>query len=66
IDADIHSDVNEISEVDLMLYAVDHKAFKLIEDSEFLNKLNNKKSIIVDLKNRFKQYQNANKVYWSL
>lgn len=66
IDADIHSDVNEISEVDLMLYAVDHKEFKLIEDSEFLNKLNDKKAIIVDLKNRFKQYQNANKVYWSL
>ncbi|WP_436938449.1 nucleotide sugar dehydrogenase [Staphylococcus xylosus] len=66
IDADIYSDINEISEVDLMLYAVDHKEFKNMEDKEFLNKLNNKKAVIVDLKNRFKQYQNDNKIYWSL
>lgn len=66
INADIYSDINEINEVDLMLYAVDHKAFKCMEDNEFLNKLNSEKAIIVDLKNRFKQYQDSNKVYWSL
>lgn len=66
VEADVYSDMNEISEVDLMLYAVDHKQFRLIDDNEFLNKLNSEKSVIVDLKNRFKQYQDFNKVYWSL
>ena len=66
IQADLYSDINKIKEVDLMLYAVNHEEFKNIEDKEFLKKLNEEKAIIIDLKNRFKQYQDSNKIYWSL
>ncbi|WP_432717512.1 nucleotide sugar dehydrogenase [Staphylococcus equorum] len=66
IQADFYSDINKIKEVDLMLYAVNHDEFKNIDDKEFLEKLNKEKAIIIDLKNRFKQYQDSNKIYWSL
>lgn len=66
IQADLYSDINKIKEVDLMLYAVNHDEFKNIDDKEFLEKLNKEKAIIIDLKNRFKQYQDSNKIYWSL
>lgn len=67
IDAQLVKETNEIkSDITLMLYAVDHKEFKKIKDQEFLNKLDSQKSIIVDLKNRFKKYESDKIIYWAL
>ncbi|WP_105993033.1 nucleotide sugar dehydrogenase [Staphylococcus simulans] len=66
IEADI-VDINDFTEsVDLLLYAVNHDAFKKLDDKKFLSLLKNDSSIIIDLKNRFKKYGNENITYWSV
>lgn len=66
IEADI-VDMEDFKEsVDVLLYAVNHDVFKNIEDTSFLELLKKDSSIIVDLKNRFKKYENDNVTYWSI
>lgn len=57
-------DINE--PIDVLLYAVDHKEFKEIKDSEFINLLDKDNAIIIDLKNRFKEYESNVVKYWSI
>ncbi|MBO1214461.1 nucleotide sugar dehydrogenase [Staphylococcus nepalensis] len=52
--------------IDVLLYAVNHKEFRETEDAKFINLLNNDRAIIVDLKNRFKQYESDVIKYWSI
>lgn len=66
IEAD-NVDMEDFKEsVDVLLYAVNHDVFKNIEDTSFLELLKKDSSIIVDLKNRFKKYENDNVTYWSI
>lgn len=51
--------------IDVMIYALDHQAFRDKKDEDFIKLLGNK-SIIIDLKNRFKNYESSNISYWSL
>lgn len=52
--------------VDVLLYAVNHDEFKKISDEKFLSILDENKSTIIDLKDRFKQYESDVIDYWSL
>ncbi|QQJ53317.1 nucleotide sugar dehydrogenase [Staphylococcus pseudintermedius] len=52
-------------DVDVMIYAVDHKYFKQIEDKKYIDLLASE-AIIFDLKNRFKNYETNRISYWSL
>lgn len=67
---EIEADIVEMDDykenVDVLLYAVNHDVFKNIEDTRFLELLKKDSSIIVDLKNRFKKYENDNVTYWSI
>lgn len=68
---EIEADIIEFSDlkqpVDMILYAVDHTDFKKLDDKYFLSLLNNESGIIIDLKNRFKKYENkSNITYWSI
>ncbi|WP_342610534.1 nucleotide sugar dehydrogenase [Staphylococcus hsinchuensis] len=66
IDGVITSEFKSDKPIDVLIYAVNHKAFKDIEDETFINSLNQDSAIIVDLKNRFKQYASDKRKYWSL
>lgn len=67
IKASYTSSIDSIDfKIDVMVYSVDHKQFKELEDQKFLELLNDKHSIIVDLKNRFKTYESNQISYWSL
>lgn len=67
IKATYTSTIDEVGrDIDVLVYSVNHKQFKEINDDKFLKLLNEKHSIIVDLKNRFKQYENSEVSYWSL
>lgn len=67
IKASYTSSIDSIDfKIDVMVYSVDHKQFKDLEDQKFLELLNDKHSIIVDLKNRFKTYESNQISYWSL
>lgn len=67
IKATYTSNIEEIGrDIDVLVYSVNHKQFKEINDDKFLKLLNEKHAIIVDLKNRFKQYENSKVSYWSL
>ncbi|HDI6749088.1 TPA: nucleotide sugar dehydrogenase [Staphylococcus aureus] len=66
IKATYASDISSInSNIDVLVYSVNHKQFKELEDQKFLNLLNEKHAIIVDLKNRFKNYESNKISYWS-
>ncbi|PTU84619.1 nucleotide sugar dehydrogenase [Staphylococcus pasteuri] len=66
IKATYTSDISSInSNIDVLVYSVNHKQFKELEDQKFLNLLNEKHAIIVDLKNRFKNYESNKISYWS-
>lgn len=66
IDADIVN-IDDIDDsIDVLIYALNHKEFQNHEDKIYLNKLNKDSSIIIDFKNRFKQYENKSIKYWSL
>ncbi|MCG1265161.1 nucleotide sugar dehydrogenase [Staphylococcus epidermidis] len=66
IKATYASDISSInSNIDVLVYSVNHKQFKELEDQKFLNLLNEKQAIIVDLKNRFKNYESNKISYWS-
>ena len=59
--------MNDIDEpIDVLLYAVDHSEFRNVDDNTFISKLNKEKSVIVDLKNRFKNLNQEGLRYWSL
>lgn len=67
IKATYTSNIEEVGrDIDVLVYSVNHKQFKEINDNKFLKLLNEKHAIIVDLKNRFKQYENSKVSYWSL
>ena len=67
IKATYTSNIEEVGrDIDVLVYSVNHKQFKEINDDKFLKLLNEKHAIIVDLKNRFKQYENSKVSYWSL
>ncbi|QHW35958.1 nucleotide sugar dehydrogenase [Staphylococcus ursi] len=53
------------SDIDVMIYAVDHDYFKKMEDKRFIDLLASE-AIIFDLKNRFKKYETNRISYWSL
>lgn len=67
---DLKADIVELEgitqSIDVLLYAVNHSEFKNMEDRKFIDLLNDKSSIIIDLKNRFKQYESENIKYWSI
>ena len=66
IKATYTSDISSInSNIDVLVYSVNHKQFKELEDQKFLDLLNEKHAIIVDLKNRFKNYESNKISYWS-
>ncbi|MVG44376.1 nucleotide sugar dehydrogenase, partial [Staphylococcus aureus] len=66
IKATYASDISSInSNIDVLVHSVNHKQFKELEDQKFLNLLNEKHAIIVDLKNRFKNYESNKISYWS-
>ncbi|PNZ24944.1 nucleotide sugar dehydrogenase [Staphylococcus petrasii] len=67
IKATYTSDINDIdSKIDVLVYSVNHKQFKELDDRKFLDLLNKDHSVIVDLKNRFKNYESNTISYWSL
>src|SRR5699024_1307544 len=66
IDADIVNLDDIDDSIDVLIYDLDHKEFQNHEDKIYLNKLNKDSSIIIDFKNRFKQYENESIKYWSL
>lgn len=66
IQANFIKDFDEIENTfDGLIYAIDHKQFQNIDDQMFI-KLLGKESIIIDLKNRFKNYESENINYWAL
>ncbi|MCD8900648.1 nucleotide sugar dehydrogenase [Staphylococcus gallinarum] len=66
VDAEVMNDFKIEKPVDVLIYAVDHDEFKDKKDEEFINMLDKDNSIIIDLKNRFKEYQSDRIKYWSL
>lgn len=66
LEADIVNFEDIKDPVDVLLYAVNHDEFKKIEDKKFLSLLDKKTSIIIDIKNRFKQYESDRIKYWSI
>ncbi|QYA33532.1 nucleotide sugar dehydrogenase [Macrococcus psychrotolerans] len=66
IQANFIKDFDEIENTfDGLIYAIDHKQFHENDDKIFIELLN-KESIIIDLKNRFKNYESENINYWAL
>ncbi|PTK90098.1 nucleotide sugar dehydrogenase [Staphylococcus gallinarum] len=66
VDAEFMNDFKIEKPVDVLIYAVDHDEFKDKKDEEFIDMLDKDNSIIIDLKNRFKEYQSDRIKYWSL
>lgn len=66
INAKLVKNFDDLSDYNLMIYAVDHKEFQSNTNLEIINKLNQDNSIIIDLKNRFKENKTESIKYWSL
>lgn len=66
INANLVKDFNDLGNYNLMIYAVNHQEFQNITNDEILKKLNQDNSIIIDLKNRFKENKTESIKYWSL
>lgn len=67
IDATTYKDLSEVrDDIDLLVYGVNHKEFKEISDEKIIDKLRKEKAVIVDLKNRFKDYESETLKYWAL